>query len=154
MFLQTFAVLVQVSGDVFVKQVLDSPEGTLADNRQVSGLPIRTDVQNCPQPYNPLVKGSEFCSAICVNTCPELNPDEKAGAGTTIDQNNVELEFLTDALSNAYNSTADLLDTVVVAGIVDFIAPFNTIGEVVDFVWTRVETELAEYHAHEFTFTV
>ena len=151
---QAFGVLVQVSNEVFVREIYDSEDRVLSDNRQVSGLAIRTDLANCPQPYSPLVTGSEFCRAVCVNSCPELNPDPKDGAGTTIDQNTVELGYLTNALSNAYNDTAELLDFAVIGGLVDFLAPFNTPTDVINYVWGRLENQLPEHVDFEVSLTV
>ncbi len=95
----------------FISSVMD-PNNLLTNQRMVSGELLRFDSINCPQLFSSN-SGSEFCTLICMNSCPTLNPDKKTGVLNAVDDLEVIQGFIDTAVEAANNQLSQLNTPVV-----------------------------------------
>ena len=125
-----------------------------SDPFEFSGSSVHSNLnRSCPQPFSSNV-GSGFCSAVCINSCPELNPDATSLEIQELRQNQTILSFVGPAIQ-ATNAALGLQTAVKsVKGTTSFPIPPGTSSSVVSMVISNIVSQLPLTTAYPLTISV
>ena len=108
---------------------------------------------SCPELYSPNT-GSQYCTSLCMNTCPELNPSYVAGLRQMISQNQTLINLITSALGKANSVQNAKSSLIYVTGTVAFPIPSNATQMAVQNVTGRIMTDLSRHYPSSLNATV
>ena len=115
-----------VSPNTFVAGLLlptDVPD-ILNDAHEFSGYPITVSANpQCPKPFFSSETGSSYCAAWCVNSCPELNPNQNAALSDVVTNDQNLVAALNAAVADAQSRLTTQTSTVTITGPVSFQVP-------------------------------
>ena len=112
--------MVSVPTNTFLANlVLPAGSPITSDPYQFSGAAFNFQAGSCPQPFGNLTDIT-YCSAWCVNSCPDLNPSLTVGTQTSIEQLQTTSSYVSTALSAANAALASQTAPVNVTGAVSF----------------------------------
>jgi hypothetical protein len=145
--------MVSVPSNVFLAN-LNVPAGSpiTSDPYQFTGAPLNFQAGNCAQPFSNLTDSS-FCQAWCINTCPHLNPNTKAGTITSINQLQTTTSFLNSAINTSQVALASQIVPVNVTGTFTF-SVIDASSSVIDATIVAIQTQLASSLPYPAKFTV
>jgi hypothetical protein len=144
-----------VSKNTFVKQLL-LPSGApiTSDPRQFSGQLIKANLANaCPQPFTSNT-GLAYCPALCINTCPELNPNVQQMIQQQVTTYILLKSYVYLALANAQNSLNQQTKSITVTGPVTFSIPAGTNASVVTSVISSITTQFPVTVSSQYILTI
>jgi hypothetical protein len=143
-----------VPRNTFLSQ-LKLPAGTpiSLDPRQFSGSVPNFITGTCPKLYSDET-GLEFCPALCVNSCPELNPVLKKAQAEQLSQAQNQLSAADTALNVTADAVEALNEHVEVTGLFTFSIPDSATLADIEEVRSRISTELPDSLELNFTITV
>jgi hypothetical protein len=113
-----------------------------ADPAQFTGETINFQAGTCPQPFGSLA-GIEYCTAWCLNSCPELIPDQSKRTTTGISQLQTVAGFVQLAIDSANATLSAQLLPVQVSGIAIFPIPPSTSLAVIQASIAVIKSSLA-----------
>ncbi len=112
--------MVSVPANTYVASTIPASNNAMyADPYQFTGASFNFQAGTCPQPYGNATDIT-FCSALCINSCPNLNPDPRAASQTIINQLQAQVSFIGPALDAASAALALQTAPVTVTGAVSF----------------------------------
>jgi hypothetical protein len=123
------------------------------DPFQYQGVMLSTDLTKCPQPLSSN-RGSQYCLMSCLNTCPELNPDQKAESLKTLAYINALLPNIDDALNASSIALSIVTKPVQIFGAVAFPAPPGTSADDLNTVVGLITSQLPTILPYNITFQV
>ena len=124
-----------------------------SDAFQYQGVMLSTDLTKCPQPLSSN-RGAQYCLMSCLNTCPELNPDQKAESLNTLAYINALLPNIDDALNASAVALSIVTKPVQIFGAVAFPAPSGTSASDLNTVAGLITTQLPTILPYNITFQV
>jgi hypothetical protein len=132
-----------VPRNTFLSQ-LKLPAGTpiTSDTRQFSGFPLSFVTGTCPKLFSDET-GLEFCPALCINTCPELNPVLLKAKAEQLAQAQNSLEAVETANDISEEAAGKLNEEVEVTGVLTFAIPDKATLDNIAAVHDRIETEFS-----------
>ena len=131
-----------VPHNTFLSQIsLPAGAPITSDPFEFSGYAINFVSGSCPVPFGSAT-GLQYCQDICVNSCPELNPDAVAGVKQMIAQDSTLIGYVDSAVS-VFNTTRLASTALVnVTGSHSFAIPVNTVTSDVNTVLQNIQTQL------------
>ena len=111
--------MVSIKTNQFVSSVsFPTPEAS-NDPLQFGGSQLNLDASQCKKPYSNAV-GERYCLDLCVNTCPELNPDQALETAEQIIAIKADTRNLEDASQLSLDMLAAQTSPISVSGAVSF----------------------------------
>ena len=138
--------MVDVENDVFVVAASYASGAALPPyGSQFTGSVLNYASSNCPDLFLNAF-GAQYCPALCLNTCPQLNPNLGSVAATQqqINATNIVINSLNKAISAAGSALSDQTAPVHISGLATFIPPAGTTQSSLDSASTFIATTLVQ----------
>ena len=138
--------MVDVESDVFVVSASYASGATLPPfGSQFTGSALNFASSNCPDLFLNAF-GTQYCPALCINTCPQLNPNLGSVSATQqqINATNIIINSLNNAISAAGSALLDQTTPVHITGLVTFIPPVGTTQSSLDSASAFITSTLVQ----------
>lgn len=131
--------MVSVPANTFVSQ-LELPVSAIPitqDGSQFAGETIHVGSNVCPSLFTS-GSGPQYCAALCVNSCPQLNPNMTAAALQEINQDQNMISNFQLGLNASASSGSESTKLVNVTGEVSFPIDIGTTSDVIASTITNI----------------